>query len=73
MFCKEDDCPWKVTYRSSGDANVGHIHTFNNIHDNSMNNLSLNDHELKAKHITILIDDGFFIPSSLKFERKYKK
>ena len=52
-----DNCSWKITCRALGVANVGQVHTFENTHNHSLNDVASSQPIIRDNRAFVVIDD----------------
>ena len=64
--CTIDKCPWKITWRELGATNVIQVHTFENTHNPSLDDVASLQRTIRANHASMVIDD--VIRSTLEYQ-----
>ena len=57
LACTIDNCPWKITCRALGVANVIQVHTFENTHNHSLDDVASSQPTIGANRASMVIDD----------------
>ena len=57
LVCTIDNYPWKITCRALGAANVVQVHTFENTHNHSLDDVSSSQPMIRANRASMVIDD----------------
>ena len=57
LVCTIDNCPWKITCRSLGATNVVQVHTFENTHNYSLDDVAFSKPTIRANRASMVIDD----------------
>ena len=57
VVCTVDQCPWKVTARAIGDSNIVHVHTFRNVHNHSLEDVSSSQPLIRSNSANLMFDD----------------
>ena len=66
LACTIDNCPWKITWRELGATNVIQVHTFENTHNHSLDDVASLQHTIRANRASMVIDD--VIHSTLEYQ-----
>ena len=66
LVCTIDNCPWKITCRALGVMNVVQVHTFENTHNHSLDDVAFSQPIIRANHASMVIDD--VIHSTLEYQ-----
>ena len=56
-MCTIDNCPWKITCHALGAANVVQVHTFENTHNHSLDDVASSQPTIRANRASMVIDD----------------
>ncbi|RVW99511.1 hypothetical protein CK203_021374 [Vitis vinifera] len=57
VVCSVNECPWKVTARAIGESNIVQVHTFQNRHNHSLENVAASQPLVRSNRASMLIDD----------------
>nr|CAN70985.1 hypothetical protein VITISV_040673 [Vitis vinifera] len=57
VVCTVDQCPWKVTTRAIGDSKIVQVHTFHNVHNHSLEDVSSSQPLIRSNRASLMIDD----------------
>ena len=57
LVCTIDNCLWKITCRVLGAANVVKVHTFENPHNHSLDDVASSQPTIRANRASMVIDD----------------
>ena len=66
VFCAIEKCPWKITCRALGSANVVQVHTFHNVHNHSLNDVVSFQSSIRLNRASMVIDE--VIHSTLDYQ-----
>ncbi|XP_059591763.1 uncharacterized protein LOC100245246 isoform X1 [Vitis vinifera] len=57
VVCTVNECPWKVTARAIGESNIIQVHTFQNRHNHSLEDVAACQPLVRSNRASLLIDD----------------
>ncbi|KAL6310773.1 hypothetical protein AAG906_007416 [Vitis piasezkii] len=57
IVCTVAQCPWKVTARAIGDSKIVQVHTFRNVHNHSLEDVSSSQPLVRSNRASLVIDD----------------
>ena len=57
LVCTINNCPWKITCRALGTVNVVQVHTFENTHNHSLDDVASLQPTIRANRASMVIDD----------------
>ena len=57
VVCTIEKCPWKITCRAIGSANVVQVHTFEIGHNHNLDDVASSQPSIRTKRIYKMIDD----------------
>ena len=57
LVCTNDNCLWKITCCALGAANVIQVHTFENTHNHSLDDVASSQPTIRANLASMVIDD----------------
>ena len=57
LVCTIDNCPWKITCYALGIVNVVQVHTFENTHNHSLDDVASSQLTIRANRASMVIDD----------------
>ena len=57
VVCTVNECPWNVTARAVGESNIVQVHTFQNRHNHSLEDVATCQPLVRSNHASLLIDD----------------
>ena len=57
VVCTVDQCPWKVTTSAIGDSKIVQVHTFHNVHNHSLEDVSSSQPLIRSNRASLVIDD----------------
>ena len=57
LVCIINNCPWKITCRALGAANVVQVHTFENTHNHSLDDVASLQPTSRASRASMVIND----------------
>ncbi|RVW69317.1 hypothetical protein CK203_062749 [Vitis vinifera] len=57
VVCTITQCPWKVIARAIGDSKIVQVHTFRNVHNHSLEDVSSSQPLIRSNRASLVIDD----------------
>ena len=57
VVCTITQCPWKVTAHAIGDSKIVQVHTFRNVHNHSLEDVSSSQPLIRSNRASLVIDD----------------
>ena len=57
VVCTVAQCPWKVITRAIRDSKIVQVHTFCNVHNHSLEDVSSSQPLVKSNRASLVIDD----------------
>ena len=72
LVCTIDNCPWKITCRALGAANVVQVHTFENTHNHSLDDVASSQPTIRANRASMVIDDVIRLTPEYQPRQIYK-
>ena len=69
LVCTIDNCPWKITCCSLGATNVVQVHTFENTHNHSLDDVASSQPTIRANRASMVIDDVIRLTSEYQLHQ----